>query len=145
MNRRALELFEKGFSCAQSVFAAYSPIFGVDEKTALRISCAFGGGMARLASVCGVISGAFMVIGLKGGGDDKERTYALAREFVDRFKAVNRSILCKDLLGYDISTVEGLQKARQDNAFKTVCTKYVEDSCRILEELLGTKMQRCGV
>jgi C_GCAxxG_C_C family probable redox protein len=136
MNQRALDLFEKSFSCSQSVFAAYAPMFGIDEKTALKISSAFGGGMSRLAHVCGAVSGAFMIIGLKTGGEDKEQTYLLAREFVEQFKLLNGSIMCKDLLGCDISTSEGLQKARAENVFKTICPKYVKDSCNILEKIL---------
>ncbi|WP_041082379.1 C-GCAxxG-C-C family protein [Thermotoga profunda] len=138
MNQKAIDLFEKGFSCSQSVFAAYAPIFGIDEKTALKISSAFGGGMSRLAHVCGAVSGAFMIIGLKAGGEDKEskeRTYLFAREFAEQFKSLNGSIMCKDLLGYDISTSEGLQKAREANLFKTICPKYVRDSCQILEKM----------
>lgn len=140
MNQKAIDLFEKGLSCSQSVFAAYAPIFGVEEEVALKISSAFGGGMARLAHVCGVVSGAFMVIGLKTGGESKEskeQTYLLANEFVKQFRSLNGSILCKDLLGCDISTAEGLQKARENNIFKTVCPKYVRDSCQILEEILN--------
>lgn len=139
MNQKAIDLFEKGLSCSQSVFASYAPIFGVDERTALKISSAFGGGIARLGQVCGAVSGAFMIIGLKVGGEDresKEHTYLLAREFVIRFESINGSILCKDLLGCDISTSDGLQKARENDLFKTLCPKYVRDSCEILEKLI---------
>lgn len=138
MNQRAIDLFEKGLNCSQSVFVAYAPIFGLDEKMALKISSAFGGGIARLANVCGAVSGALMIIGLKTGGDieNKEQTYSLAREFVERFKSAKGSIFCKDLLGYDISTAEGLQKAREKNIFKVICPEFVKESCRILDELL---------
>lgn len=141
MNQKVLEFFDGGFSCAQSIFAAYSSIFGVDEKTALKIASAFGGGIARMGNICGAVSGALMVIGLKFG-PDKEQAYSVARKFVEEFKAANGSILCKELLGYDISTEEGLQKARQEKVFKSVCPRYLKDSSQILEELLGSQAER---
>ncbi len=60
---------------------------GLDERTALKVACAYGGGVARSGETCGAVNGALMVIGLAHGKatvhDDaaKERTYALTREF----------------------------------------------------------------
>lgn len=132
-------MFESGLSCAQSVFTAYAVNFGIDKEKALQIASAFGGGISRLGSICGVVTGAFMVIGLRYGGKDsqsKEKTYLLAREFARRFESLNGSIYCKDLLGCDISKTEELELARQKNLFKTLCPKYVKDACEILESFL---------
>jgi len=145
MKERAIELFENGLSCAQSVFTAYAVHFGIEEEKALQISSAFGGGIARLGSICGAVTGAFMVIGLKYGGKDsqsKERTYLQAKEFAHRFESLNGSIYCKDLLGCDISNIEGLELARQKNLFKTLCPKYIKDACDILETLFQFQIQR---
>ncbi|MBR4020758.1 MAG: C_GCAxxG_C_C family protein, partial [Firmicutes bacterium] len=54
---RAAALFMEGFNCSQSVFAAYADLFGMDEKTALRISASFGGGIGRMREVCGAANG----------------------------------------------------------------------------------------
>lgn len=59
----AVESFKKGFNCAQAVFSTYSEEFGIDEKTAKRISTAFGGGIVMQQQTCGAVSGAFMLIG----------------------------------------------------------------------------------
>jgi hypothetical protein len=64
MTDKALRLFDQGFNCAQSVFVTFAPRFGLDEPSALKIAAAFGGGMSRCGSVCGVFSGALMVLGL---------------------------------------------------------------------------------
>ena len=84
-----------------------------------------------------------MVIGLKYGqttGDDKaakEKSYELVRQFAERFKARNRGCLtCRDLLGADISTPEGMQKLKEKQAFTTMCPKFVRDAAEIVEELL---------
>jgi C_GCAxxG_C_C family probable redox protein len=143
MNRTELALsrFGKGFSCSQSVFSAFAPDLGLDTDAALRVSAAFGGGMGRTGRTCGAVTGALMVLGLKHGAtraDDKatkERTYALAREFIERFEARNSSVACAELLGVDISTAEGLSAARGAELFKTVCPGLVASAAMILQEM----------
>jgi len=99
--------------------------------------------MARMAKTCGAATGAFMVIGLKYGKnkpeDDqaKEKTVELVRAFVDRFTSRNGSIECKELLGVDISTPQGYEKATEEKLFETVCPKFVQDAAEILEQILG--------
>ncbi len=140
----AVACFREGFSCAQAVFSTYATEFGLDREKALAIAGAFGGGMGRLGEVCGAVTGAFMLIGLKHGKiraeDDQARdtTYALVREFADKFKSRNGSIRCKELLGYDISTPEGLALAEERELFSTVCPKLVRDAAEIIEQMLAT-------
>lgn len=139
---RAVLCFKEGFSCSQAIFSTYGEIFGLDREMALRIAGGFGGGMGRMGGTCGAVTGAFMVIGLKYGmtneadKEAKEKTYALVKEFAEQFQARNGSIICNELLGYDISTPEGLKAIHENNLFKTLCPKLVQDSAEILEELL---------
>jgi C_GCAxxG_C_C family probable redox protein len=139
---KAAALFKEGFSCSQAVFAAFSEDYGLDRDTSLKISQAFGGGMAHLGEACGAVTGAFMLIGLKYGrtkADDveaKERTYAKVRQFTDRFKALHCSIQCRCLLGLDLGTEEGMRLAREKDLFQTLCAKYVQDAAAIVEDIL---------
>jgi C_GCAxxG_C_C family probable redox protein len=139
---RANACFGGGFSCSQAVFSAYAQDLGLDRETALRISGAFGGGMAGMADTCGAVTGAFMVIGLKYGktklDDDeaKKRTYSLVGEFVERFKARHSSIVCRQLLGCDIGTPEGKQTFEANKLKDVKCRKFVQDAAEILEEIL---------
>lgn len=141
----AVECFNKGFNCAQSVFSTYSEQLGLDKTSALKISGGFGGGMCHLGETCGVVTGAFMLIGLKYGKaqeDDnaaKEKTAVLVREFAERFKAINGSIKCTELIGYDLSTEEGRKALNETKSWKTVCAKMVRDASQIVEELLELK------
>ncbi len=83
-----------------------------------------------------------MVIGLKHAklrqDDDESRelSYALAQDFMDAFRERNRSLLCRELLGADVSTPEGMAAVRKGNLFATVCPRFVKDAAEILEELL---------
>jgi hypothetical protein len=52
------------------------------------------------------------------------------REFIARFKEKDSSILCRELLGADINTPEGRERAH------IICPNLVRDSAEILEEIL---------
>lgn len=64
---RAVSSFKEGFSCSQALLSTYGPEPGVDRRTALRVSGAFGGGICRMGETCGAVTGALMVVGLKYG------------------------------------------------------------------------------
>jgi C_GCAxxG_C_C family probable redox protein len=129
----AEETFASGYNCAQSVFVTYAEQLGLDEETAAKISSGFGGGM-HLGGTCGVVTGAFMVLGLKFG-DGKKRTYDKTAEFTEKFLLRNPSIKCLDLLGADVRVKEEFEKAKSEGLFKCVCGRLVKDACEILEEM----------
>jgi C_GCAxxG_C_C family probable redox protein len=134
----AVARFGKGHSCAQAVFSAFAEQIGMDYQTAVKLTAGFGGGMG-MGGVCGVVTGAYMAIGLKFGGVEpkaKEQTAKLAREFAERFKARHRSLVCRDLLGCDVSTPEGRKISKEKNLHDTVCTEIVRDAAKILSEIL---------
>jgi C_GCAxxG_C_C family probable redox protein len=139
----AAACFEEGFNCSQSVLAPFAPALGLDRDTGLRVAAAFGGGMGRTGESCGAVSGALMAIGLRYAQpsadekDAKERTYELAAEFLDRFAERNNGcVKCRELLGRDISTPEGLQAAREQDLFKKLCPKFVRDAAEIVEQMI---------
>lgn len=137
----AIKLFEDGFACSQSIFSAYCEQFGLDRELALKIADPFGAGMRGLSETCGAVTGAFMVIGLKYGrirADDmlaKETTAIVVQEFIKKFKERNETIICKNLLGYDISIPEQSDQAEASGLFKTRCPKFIRDAAEILEAL----------
>lgn len=138
----ATSLFKEGFSCSQAVLSTYSEQFGLKRVTALKLAQAFGEGMALMGQTCGAVTGAFLVIGLKHGRtkaediEAKEKTYELVREFVKRFKSHHGSIICKELLSYDINTHEGLKIAEEKKFFDTLCPEFVQSAAEIIEQIL---------
>lgn len=134
----AIARFGKPHSCAQSVFSAFAERLGMDCETAVKVASGFGGNMGG-APVCGAVVGAFMAIGLKYGGttpEARKQMPDLVQEFTNRFTAQHRSVNCRDLLGCDPSTPEGLQTALEKNLFAG-CTQVVADAARIVNELLS--------
>ena len=134
--------FQENFSCSQAVFSTFASEMGLDRETALRVAGAFGGGMARMGETCGAVTGAFMLIGLKCGqirADDKtakDTTYRIVREFVEKFKERNQSIVCRELLGLHPGTPEGSQTFKEKDLKNTICVKLVRDAAEIVEVLL---------
>lgn len=139
---KALELFSSNFNCSQSVFAAFAPDFGIDEELALKLATSFGGG-ARNGEICGAVSGALMVLGLKYGhfqsdnNEQKSRAYDIAVEFTKRFKEANNSIVCRDLLGYDLTIPEDMACIKEKNLFKDICPKMIMSAVEVLEGVLA--------
>jgi C_GCAxxG_C_C family probable redox protein len=140
--KKAVEVFKEGLSCSQAVLGAYCEQFGLDKKQAYKISSGFGGGM-HLDQTCGAVTGAFMVIGLKYGrtrsGDieAKMKTAKMVVEFAKKFKERHGSIGCTDLIGCNISTLEGFEEAKRKDLFKQLCPEYVKSAAEILEEALA--------
>jgi C_GCAxxG_C_C family probable redox protein len=135
----AQDMFTKGFNCSQAVFSAYASQLGIDEETALKLASPFGGGVARQGEVCGAVTGALLALGLKRGNaslENKEETYRIADEFVKRFQEGHGTILCRDLIGYDISTPAGLQNARGQKVFTAACPGFVKDAAELLADFL---------
>ena len=139
---KALTYFDQGFVCSQAVFSSYAEELGLDVDMAMKVSTAFGGGMARTAGPCGAVTGALMAIGLKYGRVEledkaaKDKTYVLSTELMNRFSQKFGSIQCNSMLGVNISSEEGMAQAIEQNLFTTLCPAYIRYTMEILEELL---------
>ena len=137
---RAAQMFRDGCACSQAILEVYGTPLGLSREQAMRLGAGFAGGM-RLGETCGAVTGAFMVLGLRHSATDcnkaagRAEVYTRVADFADRFKKRNGSFTCRDLLGCDISTAEGLKQAQAQNLFKTTCVKAVEDAAEILEEM----------
>lgn len=109
----AVSAFESGFNCSQAILRTYGPDYGLSALDSVRVSCGFGGGMRR-GGTCGAVTGALIVLGLRFGPRDASDTaakagvYSKVTEFQSRFEARCDSVACRDLLGCDISTPEGM-------------------------------------
>ena len=127
-------------NCAQSVLTAFCEELGMEKQAALKIALPFGAGMGRTDGVCGAVTGAYMVLGLRPYEgltpvERKEKVYALVGEFNRRFKALHQSIRCSELLGYNLGTPGGIASAKDKKLVKNVCPWLVADAVSILEDL----------
>jgi C_GCAxxG_C_C family probable redox protein len=141
-SNEALERFKGGYFCSQAVLSVFCEDLGMDPLTALKASSGFGGGMGRMGEVCGAVTGAYMALGLhdwKATGpsmDEKNKVSERVRAFTTAFKKRHGSIVCKDLIGCDLSTPQGYKEATDKGVFVTLCRPVVEDAVKILEGML---------
>ena len=140
---KAVSYFKKEFNCAQSVLLTMQEFWKIKNPWEPKIASAFGGGIGGCGSVCGALTGGIIAIGLKFGSNEpsKERGEAYmrarthAREFYTRFKKECGSQFCRDLIGYDLTSPQELEIARNSNIFWDKCTQFVEKAIDILTDL----------
>lgn len=80
------------FNCCQSVLVTFAEDMGLTEQQAFDLGANFGSGM-RCGSVCGTLTGALMVLGMKGY--DEEQSTAFLRRFQKDHGEINCAALLK--------------------------------------------------
>ena len=142
-SEKAVGLFEQGYNCAQSVFAAFCDVTGLPEQTALKISASFGGGVAHMREVCGAVSGMCMVTGMLYGFDDPENPsaktehYKLVQGLIGQFRERNGSIICRELLDLprELHSPEPLTPEQKQKAPHS-CTDMIAGAAEMLDEFI---------
>lgn len=139
---KAIELLKRKYHCSQALLGAFAGDFGLDLKTAFKISTCFGGGM-RQGTTCGCITGGLLVLGLAFGfadPQDKElETYGNRKteEYIRAFREkMQGDIYCRDILGKDISKPEEMAVIRQEGLIMQKCPRAFFASIEILEKML---------
>ncbi len=140
----AIELFNNGYNCAQSVVGAFSEDFGVDKKTALMMSEGFGGGMGRMRLTCGAVTGMFFIVGLKlsngvaGDLDTRMKIYETVRELSKEFEERLGTLVCAELLADNIPKDNSAKPEERTAQYyeKRPCSEIVGIAAEILEKYL---------
>ena len=140
---KAMQSFLDGYNCSQCMVLAFEDLLTIDVNTALKIASPFGGGMGRTRSVCGAVSGMYIVLGFFRGYDSpedfegKKRLYSEIQELAVQFKDKYGSIVCRDLLK-GIAHTDGAEpeKRTADYYKKRPCAEQIEYAAYILNEFL---------
>jgi len=143
-SEKAADYFKQDYNCAQSVLLTMQEYYGVRENKLIpKIATAFGGGIGRRGSLCGALTGAIIAIGLKHGTnttilEEKEKAYKLARDVYDQFVKACGSPFCRELIGYDLTNPEELERMRKLNVRDEKCSYFVKKAVEILISLEAT-------
>lgn len=161
--RLARENFRNGYNCAQSVVLAYHDLWALDRETAAASMSAFGGGMGRMREVCGTVSGMAFLAGMISPATDpknmaaRKENYALIQNFAGKFREMNGSIVCRELLGLvpknpqpaadgsgSRQAAVGIESPAPSERTaeyyrKRPCEEYVADAARIVGEYIAAK------
>jgi len=149
--QRAVDNFMAGYGCCQSVVAAFSDLYGLDQTSAKRIAAGFGGGVGRMRMMCGAVSGIVMLVGLDCGqteGSDREgksACYKVVQDLLARSKEENGSLICAEILGlkgYEKAQSSYIASARTAEYYRQrPCAAKVESAARIFANYLREKNQ----
>lgn len=138
-----MQLLHQQYHCSQALFGAFASDFGLDLKTAFKISTCFGGGM-RQGGTCGCITAALLVLGMAlGFYDSQDRELEVygnkkTEEFIRRFtEKMGGEINCRDILGKDISKPEEMAIIRKESLILQKCPRAISNSIEILEDMLA--------
>lgn len=139
---KAQQLLHQQYHCSQALFGAFAGDFGLDLKTAFKISTCFGGGM-RQGGTCGCVTASLLVLGMAlGFYDAQDRELELygnkkTDEFIKKFmQQMDGSYECRDILGKDISKPEDMAVIRKEGLILQKCPRAIGVSIDILEEML---------
>jgi len=143
---QAVAIFSSGFNCAQAILLACGCPRGVDRLQAQRFASALGGGIAHQGQVCGALTGAALLVGYllpkTDTQDLRPRANQLIGELFQAFRARQGAILCRDLLGLELSTPEGVRRFRELELRQKRCAPAVRLAAELLEELLAREGMR---
>lgn len=132
------ELSKKGYNCSQVVLCYFAEDFGLDEETALKISCPLEMGMYE-SGQCGAVTAGYMVLGLKYGSTDFNERIELAKKtlaFKNEFKEKMGSTNCNELLGMKVMEGNNIKKASEEGLLESVCGKAILTAISTLENII---------
>jgi C_GCAxxG_C_C family probable redox protein len=84
------------YNCAQSVLKVFQDKIGLTDEQITELGSGFAAGMGGMESTCGALIGASMVAGFLTKGN---RTPAMTRQILEKFKQKSGATLCKELKG----------------------------------------------
>jgi len=115
----------KGLNCSQAILTAFGEPLGIDPETAKMLGRPWGGGMGHLGETCGYLTGAVLLLAHVHAAEDEGRArkdvFGAVRELFSRFEARRGTFRCKELLGADISTPEGLRQIKEEQLVAKIC------------------------
>lgn len=141
-SEKAAENFLLGYNCSQAVAVAFCDELGMDEKTAARLSSAFGGGMGRMRQVCGAFSGMMLVLGLLYGydtpGDDESKRllYTRVQALAEQFRQEAGSIVCREILGNPSTSPDPTPRTAEFYQTRP-CARMTALAARLLDEFMA--------
>ena len=68
--------------------------------------------------------------------EEKGNAYKIAEDFMNRFIAKKGTVVCRELLGYDVSKPEDMIKIKEMDLFKKTCPEMIKCATEIVDEML---------
>ena len=107
----AAELHSKKYNCAQSVACVFADEVKVPKEFIFKANEGFGMGAGTMEGICGALTGAIMIAGLKNSSanlespDSKASTIKISKQLMTNFKSRVGALRCRDIKGIDTGKV----------------------------------------
>lgn len=129
---------DDGYNCSQSVLLTMFEHWGCNSGLIPKVATAFGSGMGRCGSVCGALTGGLMAIGVKYGTNEpsaekRTQAYKIAEELYRTFEKQNGTVMCRELIGFDLSDEKQRSRAVEEDVFEMKCSLLLEKVIKFLE------------
>ncbi len=142
--QKTVDLLTNGLNCSQAMLTVFGEPYGLTVEMASKLGRPLGGGMGHLAKTCGAVTAAVLILGLAKDHEEerkaREASFFSVQQLFRSFEARHGTTECKDLLGADMSSAEGMKKIQQENLVKNLCPAFVQDAAEILELLLASQL-----
>lgn len=142
----AYDNFKKGYNCCQSVVLAYADVLPLDKEILEKVTLGFGAGFGRTRNLCGAVSAFGFVTGLLHDkedtlADDKTDVYKQITELDEKFKALNGTDICRELLKNVKNLTAGYVPDVRDEEYYKVrpCAKFVIDIAGLIYDHLSER------
>ena len=125
----ATELHAKGYNCAQSVACVFADEVNVSKEILFKATEGFGAGVGTMEGICGALSGAVMIAGLKNStanleaSNSKAATMKISKQLITNFKDRVGSITCRVIKGNN-----------PDHKVLCSCDDCIRHGVRLIEE-----------
>ena len=132
---------KQGYSCSQSVLAAFSDKTGLSVEDSFTLAGGFGGGTGS-GELCGALCGAVMVLGAVNPVDSsdpvasKRRVQQQGKELLKRFSDCFGYVRCADLLKNPNVADEKVLASAHALGLTKHCDIMINAAVEILEQML---------
>ena len=141
MNRTdaALGYFSSGSNCNQAILLAFSDIIDIAPEKLVMLATGFGGGIGKTNNICGILSGAVMVLSYRYNtqGLNKDEVYERVSAFIEDVRHSFHATSCFDLLGCDTRTQDGKTFYETHHRRKDVCEALMRYTVQLLETYIS--------
>lgn len=137
---KAVSRFLEGYNRAQSILLTLFEHWDGKNDLIPKVAAGFGGGMGRCGSICGALTGGVIALSVRFGTNEpsaegRRKLYERVQDFYRRFEKENGSVLCRSLIGYDLSNPLELEKAHKAKVSEEKCPFFIRNAMQILLDI----------
>lgn len=136
---RAKAHFDSGYHCAESVLLAAAEDAGIQSPLIPAIATGFCHGTSATWGTCGALNGAILAVNMALGRSTPEQStagnYQAVRKLISEFDRACGSTLCRELMGCDLDTRDGL-RTYQNNHQRVQCREFVGIAASLAAQLI---------